>query len=696
MKLKLVIVLLLSLLTGCASGVGLMPDPVALDAPDVEVHGNVLIWDSIQNASGYAVEVNGKNVAAGISCRFDLGEYGGNGTYDVRVRAEGDGKMYLTSSWSNPFTVNVERWSPELTVPTGFEAMPAHPRLFLRKYEEQALKDVFDRSGNEYLKKIHSYIVVFAENLIAKDPVISRGWNSSMLNVGREALRRIFFMSYLYCVTGDSRYAERGRLELLSLASFEDWNPSHYLDVAEATLACAAGLDWLHAYLSDDDRKVIAEGMYEKSLRDALNYRYYRSVNNWGPVCVGGMVCGAIAAYEFYPRECRAIIERDVVENRRAMEYYGPDGGYPEGYTYWGYGTSFQTMLISALESAFNYKSEARYATGFMQSARYRQFMSTPTHHVFAYADSSPDQVCCATGFWFAKELKDKTLLWETRRMIENSALSFTGEDRFLPMMLVWASKSEISGAYVPSDNFYVSRGEQPVFVYREGWSSKNDTYLGVKGGYARFSHAHMDSGSFVFEREGVRWSVDLGTQSYGAVQNMIDDNSQNGQRWKVFRFGCDSHSVLRFGEGNHVIDGKALIADIWKESGRKGCKLDMTETFAPYAESVERSVWCDSDDDLHVEDYISDVKGDCILIWNMITEADVEKDSDNTLLLTGKDGVRMKLSCNLPCVPYVVSATTGNSYDPANTGFTRLGFKINIEAGNDYGLEVTLKRQNN
>ena len=159
-------------------------------------------------------------------------------------------------------------------------------------------------------------------------------------------------------------------------------------------------------------------------------------------------------------------------------------------------------MLISALESAFNYKSEARYATGFMQSARYRQFMSTPTHHVFAYADSSPDQVCCATGFWFAKELKDKTLLWETRRMVENSASSFTGEDRFLPMMLVWASKSEISGAYVPSDNFYVSRGEQPVFVYREGWSSKNDTYLGIKGGYARFSHAHMDSGSFVFERE--------------------------------------------------------------------------------------------------------------------------------------------------------------------------------------------------
>ena len=35
------------------------------------------------------------------------------------------------------------------------------------------------------------------------------------------------------------------------------------------------------------------------------------------------------------------------------MVGYGPDGGYPEGFGYWGYGTSFQVMLIAALESAF-------------------------------------------------------------------------------------------------------------------------------------------------------------------------------------------------------------------------------------------------------------------------------------------------------------------------------------------------------
>lgn len=684
-------ILILSLMVAACTS-GKEPSVVAIDlsAPVVEAHGNILLWSPVAGTSAYAAEVNGQTVDLGDACRLDLGQWGGIGVYDVRVRAEGDGVHYLTSVWSDAFTINVEKWSPELTAPDGFDAIADHPRLFLAKSGETQLKGVFDRNGNEYLKKAHSYMIVFAENLIAKEPVITRSWNSSMLNVGREALKRIFYMSYLYRVTGDKRYAERGRKELLALASFEDWNPSHYLDVGEATLACAVGLDWLYGYLSESDRRTVAEGMYANSLRDAMTYRYYRSVNNWGPVCVGGMVCGAIAAYEFYPEICRAIIERDVVENRRAMEYYGPDGGYPEGYTYWGYGTAYQTILMSALESAFEYESQARYATGFMQSAYYRQFMTTPTFHAFAYADSGTDQVCCATSFWFAKELKDKTLLWPVRRMLDNGILSFTGEDRFLPLMLVWASQSEISGSYVPSEKFFVSRGEQPIFIYRSGWASSDDAYLGVKAGYADFSHAHMDTGSFVYEKDGVRWSVDLGSQSYGKVQDMIDDASQNGRRWQVFRYGCDGHSVLRFGNGNHVIDGKAEITEIWKSDQKKGCMMDMDDTFEPYAASVKRSVWCDENDDLHVEDEIKGVKEAAALTWNMLTEAQVSKEKEGVLILTSGNR-KMSLECNLPCTSYIVSATTGNSYDPANPGVTRVGFKVALEAGKDYDLIITL-----
>lgn len=54
-------------------------------------------------------------------------------------------------------------------------------------------------------------------------------------------------------------------------------------------------------------------------------------------------------------RMCRIrqkIIERCLLTNPKALSAYGPDGGYPEGFHYWGYGTSFQVLLIAALESA--------------------------------------------------------------------------------------------------------------------------------------------------------------------------------------------------------------------------------------------------------------------------------------------------------------------------------------------------------
>lgn len=215
-----------------------------------------------------------------------------------------------------------------------------------------------------------------------------------------------------------------------------------------------------------------------------------------------------------------------------------------------------------------------------------------------------------------------------------------------------------------------------------------------MKAGHADFSHAHVDTGSFVYEKDGVRWSVDLGSQSYGKVQDMIDDTSQNGTRWQVLRYGCEGHSVLRFGNGNHVIDGKAEISQTWKSEDRKGCLLDMDATFAPYASSVKRSVWCDGNDDLHVKDEVRGVKETVILTWNMLTEAQVSKDKENFLTLTSGNK-QMRLECNLPCTSYIVSATTGNSYDPANPGVTRVGFKIPVEAGKDYDITVTFESNN-
>jgi hypothetical protein len=37
---------------------------------------------------------------------------------------------------------------------------------------------------------------------------------------------------------------------MLAAAAFSDWNPSHFLDVAEMTAALAIGYDWLYEEVS--------------------------------------------------------------------------------------------------------------------------------------------------------------------------------------------------------------------------------------------------------------------------------------------------------------------------------------------------------------------------------------------------------------------------------------------------------------
>ncbi len=53
-----------------------------------------------------------------------------------------------------------------------------------------------------------------------------------MLAVSREALTRIYFLSYAWRMTGDDRYARRAEREMLNVCAFPDWNSSHFLDVS--------------------------------------------------------------------------------------------------------------------------------------------------------------------------------------------------------------------------------------------------------------------------------------------------------------------------------------------------------------------------------------------------------------------------------------------------------------------------------
>ncbi|MBR1632378.1 MAG: heparinase II/III family protein [Bacteroidales bacterium] len=661
-----------------------------LSAPALSIEGNSVSWYPVPNASVYQVDIEGYASRQVQSCYANIGEIAGIGRFNVRVKALGNSRLFQDSEWSESISINIERYSVPLSGPDDLSSIASHPRLFLKAGEEVLVEQLLQKSGNAYLRTAHNHIISGAEEIFQKG-VITRNWNGSMLNVAREALRRIFFLSYAYRTSGQEKYAERAWKEMESLGSFDDWNPSHYLDVAEASLAMAIGYDWCYSYLTPSRQKAIYDALYEHSLIYPVS-NYGRSTNNWNPVCIGSSLCAAIAVFERDTDNCSTLIRDGIEYLQRGLDCYGPDGAYPEGYSYWGYGTSYETAVSDAFLTAFGKDIGLHRSSGFLRSAEYRLFCNTPAHANFAYSDAGTSAVVCSTLAWFASFLGKPYLMWETKRMLDDRVLYFEGEDRFLPMLLVRLAKSDLGTIRVPDSNIFVGKGEMPVFIYRQGWSNKEDAYLGVKGGRPTITHAHMDEGMFFYEYKGVVWAGDCGSQSYGAVQDMLSDTSQDGQRWKLFRYGCAGHNILQFGSNNQKVDGNATIDEVWDEDGRKGCIVNLDDIYSESAESVRREVWLDAGMVLHVVDKIRGVKADETLHWNMVSHSEGRTQASKGIVFVSGDK-QAELSCNIQdAVPYCLSATTGNSYDPANPGYVRAGFNIEVKRGQDYTIEVELK----
>ncbi|MDR2147865.1 MAG: heparinase II/III-family protein, partial [Tannerella sp.] len=340
-------------------------------------------------------------------------------------------------------------------------------------------------------------------------------------------------------MTYENKYLQKATSELLAISRFSDWNPSHFLDVAEMTMAASIGYDWLYNQLSDNERNVIKDAILRKGLDPSLENQYnswLQAVNNWNQVCNAGMTYGALAIYEEMPGLAKTVIDRAVETIRLSMEGYAPAGAYPEGYGYWDYGTSFNIMFISALDKALGSDMNLSALPGFLPTAGYYENMTSPTNLCFNYADCGLGGALTPAMFWFALKQNDLSLLWQERAYLLEEGKKYT-DNRLLPAFLIWGSGIRIQDIRPPKTLQWVGNGITPVALMRTSWTDPKAVFVGFKGGSASRNHAHMDAGSFVMEADGVRWASDLGMQDYNSLETKglnIWNMAQNSERWQV------------------------------------------------------------------------------------------------------------------------------------------------------------------
>ena len=593
--------------------------------------------------------------------------------------------------------------SPVLSAQEKF-SVTGHPRLLMTSGEEEKVRTL--TAGDEAMAGLHNMIVAECDRIVEM-PVLERVMEGKrLLHTSREALRRIFWLSYSYRMTGNEEYADRAIDEMLAVSAFTDWNPRHFLDVGEMVMAVAIGYDWLYDRMTAEERSAVRDAIVEKGFVPAENEDYagfYNVANNWNQVCCCGLLYGALAIFEEYPEKARELIDLYVKSVPFALKVYAPNGGYPEGFNYWGYGTSFQVMMIAALESAIGTDFGLSEAPGFLETSSFVQFMTAPGGDSFNFSDARRAAFCNPAMFWFAGRTGDMSRIWVERQYLDGLGNEFTdevrslfAEPRLLPTLLIYASGIDMDGIRPPQENIRVFQGRNPVFIFREGWTSPDDAYLGIKAGTPKASHAHLDVGSFVYEYGGVRWSMDLGMQEYYSLEKLgigIWDGGQGGQRWDIFRIGNESHSTLTLNGKHHILKTDVPFTEIWKEKKCKGAKMDMTGLFGDAAESVLRSVWLDRKNHLHIEDCIEAGSQPVELMWVMTTPADAEIIPGKGILLR-KDGREMMLrvEADVEIRPQIWSNDPPHYYDAPNPGTCRVGFTAVVAPGAAATFSTTLK----
>jgi hypothetical protein len=574
--------------------------------------------------------------------------------------------------------------------------LPAHPRILMLKGEEVAVKKTI--AGDKTWDKLHKAILSECDAMIPLPTLQRIQIGRRLLDKSREAIRRIFYLSYGSRMTGEKKYAERAEKEMLTIAAFSDWNPSHFLDVAEMTMAMSIGYDWLYNDLPENSRIAIREAIIKKGIEpslDAKNNSWLRATHNWNQVCNAGMTYGAIANYENNPELAKQIIHRAIDAIVLPMNDYSPDGAYPEGYGYWGYGTSFNVMFISAVEKLFGKDFGLSQQPGFLQTAGYLENMTGPSGLPFNYSDAGSGGGLQPAMFWFAAKTKDPSLLWvERSRLISGEPKSFIG-NRLLPAIMLWSNGVGLDKMTKPKSTMWVGKGKMPVALMRTSWTDSSAIYVGFKGGSASVNHAHMDIGSFVMEADGVRWAMDFGMQEYESLESkgiQVFGRTQDAQRWNIFRYDNLVHNTLTVNNERQRVDGYAPITSSSSNPAFMNAVTDLSAVYKGSLLKANRGVAIVDQKFVAVCDEIETLDKEATIRWTLLTPADVKITGKNQAELT-KNGKKLLLQVQEPAniTMKTWSTVPPNSYDAANPGTMMTGFEVTIPANTKTTLTVLL-----
>lgn len=449
--------------------------------------------------------------------------------------------------------------------------------------------------------------------------------------------------------------------------------------------------------------KAIRDYAFYCALNGKWNLNFYTSATNWNQVCNGGLVVAALAVYETCQDDARSIIDKAIESNASVMpEMYNPDGNYPEGYGYWGYGTAFECIMLAAMESCTGTDNGLSAVDGFKKTGKWILFMEGMNKMAFNYCDCAPSSIAFPPLWYLAHKFNDQSLLYGELMKLNDGRYTSYDSPKYFPMAIVYASKFDLNSIAPRRRRCGAARASTPwCWSTATGPSPTPTSSSASRPGGRITATATWTSGSFVYDAWGTRWSADLGLQSYGTVENInlpgytggFGSYDQGAFRWAVFRYNNYNHSTITVNDALHRAGGRAEISSVINTSASKGATIDMTDILSSECESATRTVTLENDTDLVVKDIVkakynkaADVR------WTMVTRAIPTVEGNRIVLQGASKKLYLKVtSQNNAKVTLKTWSTVGESYDASNAGYYEAGFEAKVTSGQTDTFTVTL-----
>jgi hypothetical protein len=399
---------------------------------------------------------------------------------------------------------------------------------------------------------------------------------SGILDVSRQVKLRLKAFSYVYRMTNDTKWADRAWLELENAAGVgpqpfgpsnnTKWNPAHFLDTAEMTVAFAIAYDWLYDVWTPTQKNVIMSAMIDYGLQlgiesygaDPNNYGFWKAglTSNWNCVCNNGLTMGALAILGDDTSGIAAQLLNLTIPSTRQWcgGAVSSDGTWAETANYWYFGTTSHAEMASSLLTATGSDYGLLDANpNFSLTGLFHMYATGPTS-LFNYGDHGPNKFTATAN---------SMMFYSSQYQLPRYALFQRDQhDAAEPWSMFWYDPS-VAGAFwddQPLDHFFDNSTDQWGSM-RSSWTDGDALYVAMKAGTLRGHMAHndLDCGDFVMDALGTRWAGELGSGDYLA-EGYFSGDLQDSERWIYYRKRTEGQNVVLVGGENQNVNATPTI----------------------------------------------------------------------------------------------------------------------------------------